>query len=492
MMDALTSDEIRRIDNITCNSIGSINLMEDAGKKMASIILRYYKPKNVLLLVGSGGNGGDSLVCGRYLLNEGIKTTAYIISDVKNNDAISNLKLFKGEIIENPIFRDYDLIIDGILGNNQKTPLKPNLIPIIKDVNSSNSIIVSLDMPTGINTDNGLSLGEFIRSDLVISVEYPKIGLFLQDGLDSYKKLEVIKIGMVHPKDIIHIDEDIDFKGILKKRERNSNKSTYGRASIIAGSKDYAGASYISYNALNQFMMGVGYSYLYVPESLYELYALRFPEIIVSRIKDNSGHIAFDKDLLDKIMKSSDAISIGMGMGVSEDLYKTLDYLIHNYSKTLIIDADALNTISKYGIDVLNNHKANIILTPHPKEAERLSGIAVKDILDNPIIFAKEFAKKYNLILLLKGASTTISNGDIIRISAFGNSGLAKGGSGDALSGILCGIMATNGYSINNVALGSYILGMACVKACKNCSERSITISAISMHIGEVLKEIEK
>jgi NAD(P)H-hydrate epimerase len=191
-------------------------------------------------------------------------------------------------------------------------------------------------------------------------------------------------------------------------------------------------------------------------------------------------------------MKSSDAISIGMGMGVSEDLYKTLDYLIHNYSKTLIIDADALNTISKYGIDVLNNHKANIVLTPHPKEAERLSGIAVKDILDNPILFAKEFAKKYNLILLLKGASTTISNGDIIKISAFGNSGLAKGGSGDALSGILCGIMATNGYSINNVALGSYILGMACVKACKNCSERSVTISAISMHIGEVLKEIEK
>lgn len=490
-MDALTSDEIRRIDNNTCIKKGSINLMEDAGCKMASIILSYYTPKNVLLLVGSGGNGGDALVVGRYLLDKGINVSAFIISEVKNEDSKINLKRFKGNIIKNPIFKDYDLIIDGILGNNQKTPLKDDLIPLIKEINELDIRVVSLDMPTGINTDNGLHLGEFIRSDLLITVEYPKLGLFLQDGLDSYKRLETIKIGMDEPKDIIHINEEADFKGILKKRDRNSNKSSFGRASIIAGSRDYAGASYISYNALNQFMMGVGYSYLYVPKSLYELYALRFPELIVSQLSDKDGFIKYNPSELDKIIASSDAISIGMGMGVSEDLYKTLDYLIHNYDKTLIIDADALNTISKYGVDILLNHKPNIILTPHPKEAERLSGVLVKDIFDNPIDFAKSFAKKYNITLLLKGASTIITDGTHLMISSFGNTGLAKGGSGDALSGILAGAIASNGLDIKNVGLSSFILGRASELASKDESQRSLTISKISSNIGKVIKEIE-
>ena len=308
-MDALLKEEIRRIDSLTCSRIGSYNMMENAGSKMADIIINKYNPKKVLLLLGRGGNAGDALVIGRILLNNNINVDAFCVSNIKNPDSLKNLELFKGNIIAEIDYDKYDLIIDGILGNNQEKKLDLDLIDLISNVNNSKIKIVSIDMPTGINTNNGISLGGFIKSDLTITVEYPKTGLFLNDGLDSYNELKIIKIGLDNPTDIIKISEEADFNSFLEHRNRNSNKGTYGKATIIAGSIDYSGASLISYNALNQFMMGVGYSSLYVPSSLYEIYILRNPEIIVRRLDDNNGYIKYNEDILDEIIKSSDSIS---------------------------------------------------------------------------------------------------------------------------------------------------------------------------------------
>ncbi len=491
-MIALKSLEIRRIDNDTCKVKKSMDLMEDAGKKMADIISKEYTPTSTLLLLGSGGNAGDGLVCARYLINFGFNVDAYIISSIKNSDSKVNLAKFNGNIVTNIDYNKYDLVIDSILGNNQLQPLKEEYIELINSLNKENKKVVSLDMPTGINTDNGLSLGAFVHSDLTITVEYPKLGLFLNDGLSSYKKLETIKIGLNEPSEFFNILEEDDFKNILKKRERNSNKNTFGKGSIIAGSLDYPGASLISYNAIISFMMGVGYQRLYVPSDLYNIYALRYPETIVERLSSDNGFIKYNREELDDIINKSDAISIGMGMGISSELYKTLDYLIHNYDKTLIIDADALNTISKYGDNIFNNHKANIIITPHPKEFSRLSGYSVKEILEDPIVLAKEYAKKYNLIILLKGTSTVISDGLKTFISCFGNTSLAKGGSGDALSGILCGIMASEKVcDVLHTALGSYILGSSAELATLDESERTLTISKIIKYIPIIIKKIE-
>lgn len=491
-MDVLCKDEIRRIDNLTQTEVKSYDLMEKAGYLMSLAILKHYTPKKVLLLVGSGGNGGDSLVVGRYLLDNGILVDAYLISEIKNEDSKRNLELFKGNIVKHIDFSSYDMIVDGILGNNQEKPLKDDLVDLVNQINISKCVKVSLDMPTGINTDNGLSLGSFIQSDLTLTVEYPKLGLYLNDGLSSYDKLEVIKIGLKKPKDIYHVNEENDFLGYLEKRTRNSNKQTFKRTSIIAGSLDYPGASLISYNALNAFMMGVGYTYLYVPKSLYEIYALRFPEIIVGKLSDNFGYIKFNKDELDKIMNTSDSIAIGMGMGISEDLYNVIKYILSNYTKKVIIDADGLNTISKYGVDILKNAKCEVIITPHPKEFSRLSGLSIGEIINNPIDVTKAFAKKYNICVLLKGASSIISDGIGVRISAFGNTALAKGGSGDALSGILAGVLASvNKKSIDAASLAAYILGMSAMLASKEESERTLTISKITKFIPSVIKNLE-
>ena len=491
-MDALLKEEIRRIDSLTCSRIGSYNMMENAGSKMADIIINKYNPKKVLLLLGSGGNAGDALGIGRILLNNNINVDAFCVSNIKNPDSLKNLELFKGNIIAEIDYDKYDLIIDGILGNNQEKQLDLDLIDLISNVNNSKIKIVSIDMPTGINTNNGISLGGFIKSDLTITVEYPKTGLFLNDGLDSYTELKIIKIGLDNPTDIIKISEEADFNSFLEHRNRNSNKGTYGKATIIAGSIDYSGASLISYNALNQFMMGVGYSILYVPSSLYEIYILRNPEIIVRRLDDNNGYIKYNEDILDEIIKSSDSISIGMGMGVSSDLYKTIGYLLNNYDKKLVIDADGLNTISKYGVDILKSHKCEVIITPHPKEFSRLINKTVEEVLKDSFNLVKKFAIDYNLCVILKGASSIISNNGDICISTFGNQSLAKGGSGDALSGILSGVCATSKKSIFEISKFScYVLGKSSELAILDERDITLTISKISSYIPKVIKNLK-
>lgn len=489
-MDAIDAACMTRLDLESQKYIKSIDLMESAGASMADIIMSL-NPKNVLIILGSGGNAGDGLVVGRYLLLNGINTTIYKISEIKNEDSKINLLKYKGkEINDLNNISEYDLIVDAILGNGLNKPLKDNYIDVINIVNRSNAYKVSLDVPSGINSSNGLSMGAFVKANLTITVEYPKLGFFLNDGLEAVSELKIVKCGMNKTDELIHINEIDDFKDIIPLRHRNTNKSSFGRASIVAGSYNYPGASLISYNALLSFMMGVGYSRLYVPKRLYEIYALKYPEIIVDDIQDNDGFIKYSKDDLDKILKSSDSISIGMGMGVSEDLYKSIDYLIKSFDKKIIIDADGINSIAKYGVDILNNHKADIILTPHPKEFSRLTGLGVNEILENPVKYATDFSKKYNVTLILKGASSVITDGVNTAISIFGSTGLAKGGSGDALSGILAGSAAyikKTAFDVSSFAC--FMLGYSA--QISNIPYESVRISDIIKEVPNTWKMLE-
>lgn len=464
--------------------------MELAGKGLKDAILKDFKPSKVLLLVGGRGNGSDALVCGRYLINEGIGVDAFIITQNLSEECQINLNLFKGNVFKKLPLLDYDLIIDGLIGIGLNQNLKENYVDVINKVNASKIKIASIDIPSGINADNGLSYNGFIKADINYSMKYHKVGLFLNDGLDSYKELRLIDLPIIDTDKLININESITFKNILPERRRNSHKSSYGRASIIAGSKKYPGASIISYNALAAFMMGVGFSTLYIPSSLYDLYTLRYPEIILDTLNDNDGSILFDKNKLDEIISKSDSIAIGMGLGVSKELYDTISYLIQNYKGTLIIDADGLNSLSKYGVDIIKRRTCEIILTPHIKEFSRLSGYSVEDIINNQIDKAKEFSKLYNICLILKSASSIICYKDDLSINISGTSALAKGGSGDTLSGILAGICAyTNIDTYTKATLGSYVLG-SCAEISEKEEECSRPIDIIN-NINKVIKNLK-
>ncbi len=492
-MKAITGKLMKKIDEESSINVPSYDLMEQAGFKMANVILKRYSPKNVLLVLGSGANAGDALVVGRFLLENNVKVSAYIINQIKNENSLKNLNKFNGEIVKK-IDGDYDLIIDGIFGIGLNRDLNDNYVSIINELNNLNIKIVSLDIPSGIDSTTGISYKAFIKSDSCISVKYHKTGLFLNDGLDSYSNLDLVDIDIHDTNELINIVDINDFKNIFPNRLRNTNKGSYGKASIISSSINYPGASKISYNALASFKMGVGFTNLFVPKSVYNIYAISNPEIIVNQLDEIDGHIKFNKEDLDLIIRRSDSISIGMGMTISNDLYESIDYLLKNFDKRLLIDADGLNTISKYGIDILKNKKCEVILTPHLKEFERLTNIPLDEIKKDIFNISLNFAKEYNIILVLKSSSTIITDGKNIIIQPEGNTALAKAGSGDSLSGLITGLLAyLKNIDVFQIAeLGSFILGYSAKLLANEKEVECITITEIINNFDSVFKLIKE
>lgn len=226
-------------------------------------------------------------------------------------------------------------------------------------------------------------------------------------------------------------------------RKRNTNKGDYGSANIISGSDKYIGAAALAVGAALK--SGCGYVKLTTTDKVKLALAAKYPQVIY----------------LDECDLQSQAIVIGMGCGVSAELYDRIKFLVKNYSGTLIIDADGLNSIAKYGLDVIKGSSCRIILTPHLKEFSRLTGKSVSEISRAPVSLAQDFAKEFDVILLLKGAASIITDGDRTSINIRGTTALAKGGSGDMLSGFMCGTAARGVEPFDSACSAAFILGLS-------------------------------
>ena len=282
-----------------------------------------------------------------------------------------------------------------------------------------------------------------------------------------------------------------DYKDLFKKRSSMSNKGDYGKVSIIGGSKNFLGAPILSLLSLTTLRLGVGYSNLCIPESLKDIYCLNNLETIYTYFKDEDGNICFDEDKLNSIL-NYDVIGIGMGIGKSFEVYKIISYLLKNYTKTLLIDADGLNSLSFLGPDILKDKKCKVIITPHIKEFSRLTNITVEDILNEPIVYVKKFAKEFNVFLVLKSNTTIITDGEDVILNVNGTPSLAKGGSGDLLSGLIMGMVVKEDNLIKRIACGSYLLGRISELACLNYEEETIITSDLINYISKAIKEIKK
>lgn len=455
----------RIIDQYTIDndSINSIDLMEKAGNKIYEYLINNFdKNKTFIVLEGSGNNAGDGYVLSRLLFQNGYKVFVYKVNEPKSNECIINHNLYKGNFI-NELIEGKDIIyIDAILGIglNKDIEAESNIYKCIENVNQLKGTKISIDIPSGLNATTGRIMGITFNADITLSIGYYKLGLFLLDGKDVSKKNIPLDIGFKLPSNLINIEilEKNDYKDLLFSRKENSNKGSYGKVGLIGGNSSTFGAlklSSLSYLALH---LNVGYSYVIYPSKINKIIEESIPELIYLPLSSNKkGFIKFKKK---EIMKLLDfrTVSIGMGCGVSKNIYKIIKYLFKNYSGNLIIDADGLNSISKYGVDLLLNHKCNVILTPHMKEFSRLSNLDVKEIQDDRVRIIKEFSFKYKVITILKDNSTLISDGKHIYLNVNGNSNLSKGGSGDILSGLLLGVVNDNNL-LKSCAFGSYILG---------------------------------
>ena len=493
MIDVVSVNTMRISDSIKCNEVSSLFLMYQAALK---IYQSYKWHGNTLIVCGSGNNGGDG-----YCLATLLKADGYNVNIIKTSDKLSNDSKYYHDIClknnidirryeDNTTFLGYDVIVDAIFGTGFNGDVSGIYFDIINKINNSKAFIISIDINSGLNGDTGLA-SIAVKSDITMSIGTFKTGHFLNMAKDYIKDKINLDIDIPIIDEKYYLLEKYDLVNIFKDRPNFSNKGDYGYVALIGGSIEYSGAIRLAYMANAAIYSGCGVSMCVIPNNIANIVANNILEATIYPLDEKDGNIVFNKDKLDYLIKRCEVISFGMGIKVSDEAAKILKYLILNYDKKLVIDADGLNILSKMK-DILIESKAKIVLTPHTKEFSRLIERDIDIINQNSIEYAMEFAKGYNITLLLKGPSTIITDGEDLIIVDKGCSGMATAGSGDVLSGIITGILGYNDNILLAASASAYVNGLAGEMAEKENSSITMTSKDTVLNIKNAINEIIK
>lgn len=443
MIKFATAQQMKEIDNYTINNIGvsSLSLMEVAGYKVYVNIANIVSTnEKILIICGNGNNGADGFVCASWLYNNGYDVTICIINETsKSNEYLCQLnrvnnlgiKIVRFKEIKERIF-EYGVIVDAIFGIGLNSILREEIIEIVDIVNKTNAIVISVDVPSGVNVTDGSIMGAAIRAHYTITFGVDKVGHNLYPAKDYVGKVIVEDIGF--PDDIVKkfcntyytYDEGV---ALLPNRVRNSHKGTYGKVLIIAGSKDIYGALYFAAKAAYRSGSGIVYVYTHISNKI--AINTKLPEAICYFYDD-----FIDDNILVNLLENVDACLIGSGIGVSNLSKNILEKVMKNFYNPLVLDADAINLLDK---DIVEKYfKNNMLITPHPIEFKRLiNKLGIAEKFDKFRLLL-ELKRLYNLNIVLKDTVTIIAeNENNIYLNTTGNSSLAKGGSGDILAGII-------------------------------------------------------
>ncbi len=447
--------------------IPSAALMGEAARGIFLEIEDLDKGKNVLILAGKGNNGGDGYALAWFLTESGYTVTVISAEGPATDDAIYYYSLLKGSsaavVSGNDApsdFSSYDIIADCLFGVGFRGELSGIYHELVKRANESTAYRIACDVPSGVSTDTGEASYAFM-ADLTVTFSYPKPCHFLYPGKEYTGRLSVKPIADL-PDDECHMFHVDGYT--LPKRKRDTHKGDYGRLLIIAGSKDLFGASYLcSSGALRS---GAGLITLkscsYVTGKMHTM----LPEIMSKDVSDR-------KDILSSSPldgKGFDCMAIGPGLGTADETKTAIEGLISS-DIPKVLDADALNIISSYSLSM----GKKTVLTPHPGEFSRLTGLGMESIKSDPVKAAKEYAREKGVILLLKGATTVVTDGTDTYLVTSGTPAMAKGGSGDVLTGVISSFIAQGLPLMEAAYAGAFLCGKAAEKAVKNTGEYSFT-----------------
>ena len=474
----LTAEQMRLADEYTINKLGVPQeiLVERAGICVVEEIKKRFIGGRVLVCIGKGNNGADGIVIARELS----KVHGFSVTTLNVSNGI--FKLFD---------KKYDIVVDCIFGTGLNRNVDGKYKTAIERINSLGAFVVTCDISSGLNGNNGKVMGCAVKANLTVAIQEYKLGHFLNDGPDYSGEVVAKDIGIsIWGENYAKKLNDSSVSTFFPKRNKNVHKGNFGKACVFGGSINYTGSIILSANALCALKMGVGYVNLVVPNSLFNAYVGKVPEALLSSF-DDGENVSLDENCLNNLLKY-DSIAIGMGMGVTEKVYQTIKYLLTNYNGKLLIDADGLNSISKFGVEILKNKKCEVVLTPHVAEFSRLTGKSVQDIIDNPINSAIEFAQNYGVVLLLKNATSIITDGNEVYLNTTGTPAMAKAGSGDVLSGLTAGLLARNNETLITVAVASYLFGKLGESASAKQNDYTVIASDLIDNIPLVINEISK
>lgn len=500
-MKVLPIEKIREADAYTIEHepIADIDLMERAAKELCKWIVANLNPENeIVIFCGMGNNGGDGLALARMLFQGGYKISVMLVrhadqmspSCQTNFDRILKTPISLTEISDGHEFPEIGsdvTVIDAILGSGLSRAVTGFVGSIIDHINGSKNVVISVDVPSGFLCDitNTKNQGSIIKADYTLTFQFPKTGFIYPENEQYLGRWEVLPIGL-HPdyinsvsvKNQFLLSEDI--RPVLKSRGKFSHKGTYGHGLLIAGSYGKMGAAVLA--GLAGLKAGAGLITVHTPKKGYSIIQTAVPEAMVS--------IDGDKKVFSELpyLSNYNAIAVGPGIGLHEKTQNALKLLIQDAGMPLIIDADAINILAenKTWISFLPK---NSIFTPHPKEFERLIGKSENDFDSNEK--QREFSVKHQAYVILKGAHTAITNPDgTCYFNSTGNPGMATGGSGDVLTGILLGLKAQGYSSLETCLLGVYLHGLAGDLAAKKTGYEALTAGDITNHIGKAFKRV--
>ncbi|MEE1012175.1 MAG: NAD(P)H-hydrate dehydratase [Acutalibacteraceae bacterium] len=509
----------KQMYNAECNAvergISFTQLMENAGQACAKIIRKKFSlernsHKKILVLCGKGKNGGDGFVIARALWEYGCDVTVMLAcGEPKAEDSVEMYSLVEATSIEiikydnnitllRPIIDSADIIVEAIFGTGFSGSLSPSLSTLAQTVNAAEGKVVAIDVPAGADCDKASVQGTVFKAYMTIAISAYKPIHIIKPCNQYCGKVEVADIGIT-TEDFRKINSATCFtleqskaRAMFPKRKAVSNKGTYGHAICVCGSMRMTGAAYLSVSGALR--SGAGLVTAAFPQSAYPAIAPKLTESLLMPLESNfEGTFGFSAmaDIIEK-SKRATALLIGCGIGFNKDTVTLVHNLIKEIKIPMIIDADGINALST-NIDILKEAQAPVIITPHPGEMSRLCGRTIAEIIANPIATAYEFARKYGITVVLKTANTVVCNPNAngVYINTTGNAGLAKGGSGDLLAGIMVSLLAQGMTPFDAATLAVYLHGLAADDFAQKTSMTGMLPSDILNYLPEFFSKFE-
>lgn len=447
-------------------------LMRRAGNAAAEIIMQKYdcRGKKITVLCGSGNNGGDGFVIAEVLAQHGAEVTVLTpFGAPKTENAAFYYHALCVAEIGTALPPDTDIFIDALFGIGLDRALKPDAVRLIEAVNRAPAVKISVDIPSGVEADSGKVLGAAVGADLTVTFIALKPCFVLPDGSDHCGETVVADIGVRPVGNGFSVNE----RPVFPKRRHNSHKGDFGTAVLFCGSYGMAGAAVLAAKATLR--SGAGIVRAVLCDGIYVPFTVSVPEAVCVPVPQNeSGTLCPNRLDFDAVLRGASAVLIGCGLGHNSDTEKIVRTICEKTEVPLVIDADGINSLCGC-IDIIKKCKAPIILTPHPGEMARLCACSVREIEENRVAVARDFAVAYGCVLVLKGANTIIAAPDgEICFNRTGNPGMSTGGSGDVLAGVTVSLLA-QGFSARDAAKAAvYLHGEAGDKAAAKRGQRAM------------------
>jgi NAD(P)H-hydrate epimerase len=499
MQYIVTSNEMKAFEKTTMEQIGipSLVLMERAALETAEVVSRYVKKgARVIVFAGMGNNGGDGLAVGRILAEKGAQVDFYMPRRDKLSDQtgkqLSILENLGFSILSKLPETEYDIVIDSLFGiglSREITGEYGLAVRAINNLKAKGARVISVDIPSGIDADSGKRLGESVFADITVTFAYAKAGHYFYPGRENTGKLYIRSIGIGEYRKKAGQASYFSFgreemKELLPKREPAGNKGTFGKVLLLAGSMNMAGAAILCARSILR--AGAGMVKIITPKCNRGILQKALPEAMLVTY----GKVPDEKQMEEAYLWA-DTIVAGPGLSQSNTAHTLLAYLLKQGKKPMVVDADALNLIAgneDLKALVRKYERKKLIMTPHPGEFVRLSGITMEEYKNNPRAEAKKAAGAYGCILAAKDAVSLAVSPDTeaVYMNLTGNDGMATAGSGDVLAGLIGGLLPKLGC-FEAVCLGMWIHGFAGDAAASKKSRRGLMAGDIIEEVCNIL-----